>query len=93
MLDQLSLGTLTISDKVSRVEKHGKMLEEVETSRTLTSARASEIQGRLNFAVSFYMGNAARAKTQGTRHVRAMSPYPDFHCGAYEMVRPLLVLM
>ena len=70
-LNQMSLGTLTISNKVSRIEKLCKMLEEVEKSRTLTSARASEIQGLLNFAVSFYMG-------RGLKHlVSAFLPLAD----------------
>lgn len=59
-LDKLSLGTLTISNKASRIEKLCKMLEEVEKSRTLKAARASEIQGLLNFAVSFYMGRGLK---------------------------------
>jgi len=47
------------------------MLEEIETARTLTAARASEIQGLLNFAVSFYMG-------RGLKHlVSAFMPFAD----------------
>ena len=52
--------TLTITNKSSRIDKLCKMLDEVEAARTITAAHASEIQGLLNFAVSFYMGRGLK---------------------------------
>lgn len=63
--------TLTISNKACRLDKLCKMLDEVEAARTITAARASEIQGLLNFAVSFKMG-------RGFKHlVSAFMPFAE----------------
>ena len=49
------------------------MLEEIEKDRALSAAKASEIQGLLNFAVSFYMG-------RGLKHlVSAFMPFAEGH--------------
>ena len=70
-LDKLPMGALTISNETSRIEKLCRMLEEVERTRTLTAAKASEIQGLLNCTVSFYMG-------RGLKHlVSAFMPLAD----------------
>ena len=46
-------------------------MDEVEAARTITAAHASEIQGLLNFAVSFYMG-------RGLKHlVSAFMPFAE----------------
>ena len=44
------------SNKIGRVEKLCKMLEDIESAGAITAAKASEIHGLLNFAVSFHMG-------------------------------------
>ena len=59
-LNNVPLGNFVISNKDSRVEKLCKMLEDIETAGTITAARGSEIQGLLNFAVSFYMGKGLK---------------------------------
>ena len=59
-LNNVPLGNFVISNKDSRVEKLCKMLEDIEIAGTITVARASEIQGLLNFAVSFYMGKGLK---------------------------------
>ena len=70
-LSAIQRQTLTITNKASRIDKLCKMLEDVEAARTITAARASEIQGLLNFAVSFYMG-------RGLKHlVSAFMPYAE----------------
>ena len=72
-LNGLPKRTFTISNKVSRIEKLCKMLEEIEKDRALSAAKASEIQGLLNFAVSFYMG-------RGLKHlVSAFMPFAEGH--------------
>ena len=55
-LKEMHLGRLVIANKLSRVEKISKMLEQIESDGAVSLARASEVQGLLNFAVSFYMG-------------------------------------
>ena len=70
-LNSLPKKTFAISNKVSRIEKLCKMLEEVETDRSLSAAKASELQGLLNFAVSFYMG-------RGLKHlISAFMPFAE----------------
>ena len=59
-LKNVQLGTFVISNKIGRVEKLCKMLEDIKSAGTITAARASEIQGLLNFAVSFYMGKGLK---------------------------------
>ena len=70
-LHRLPKKTFAISNKASRIEKLCKMLEEVATDRALSAAKASELQGLLNFAVSFYMG-------RGLKHlVSAFMPFAE----------------
>ena len=70
-LKRMSGGFLQISNKVSRIEKLCAMLDRIHTSGTINPAKASEIQGLLNFAVSFYMG-------RGLKHlVSAFAPFAE----------------
>lgn len=59
-LKEMHAGRLVISNKFSKVEKICKILEQISSDGFVTSARASEIQGLLNFAVSFYMGRSLK---------------------------------
>ena len=59
-LRNVSLGHFVISNKDSRVQKLCKMLEDIEAVGSITTAKASEMQGLLNFAVSFYMGRGLK---------------------------------
>ena len=59
-LKNLQQGTFVVSNKIGRVEKLCKMLEDIESAGAITAAKASEIQGLLNFAVSFYMGKGLK---------------------------------
>ena len=60
-LNSLPKKTFAICNKVSLIEKLCKMLEEIEKDRSLSAAKASELQGLLNFAaVSFYMGRGLK---------------------------------
>ncbi|CAL1163338.1 unnamed protein product [Cladocopium goreaui] len=70
-LGEMRLGTLTISNKRSRVEKLCAMLAQVEKEGCITPAKASELQGLLNFAVSFYLGRSLK------HVVSAFMPFAD----------------
>ena len=59
-LSEMRLGTLTICNKKSRLEKLSAMLSQVEKEGCITPAKASELQGLLNFAVSFYLGRSLK---------------------------------
>lgn len=59
-LKNVQLGTFVISNKIGRVEKLCKMLEDIESAGAITAAKVSEIQGLLNFAVSFHMGKGLK---------------------------------
>ena len=66
-------GVLTIMNKASRIDKICSMLTDIEQTRSINPAKASEIQGLLNFAVSFYMG-------RGLKHlVSAFMPFTEGH--------------
>ena len=70
-LNLLPKMTFTISNKATRIEKLCKMLDDVAKERSLSAAKASELQGLLNFAVSFYMG-------RGLKHlVSAFLPFVE----------------
>ena len=53
-LSGMSLGTLVVRNKTSRIEKLCAMLDQVAKDKNISAAKASELQGLLNFAVSFY---------------------------------------
>ena len=70
-LGDMRLGTLTICNKKSRLEKLCSMLSQVEKDGCITPAKASELQGLLNFAVSFYPGRSLK------HVVSAFLPFAD----------------
>ena len=72
-LKQMPSGLLQISSKVSRIEKLCAMSDQIASDETITSARASELQGLLNFAVSFYMGRSLK------HLVSAFAPFAEHH--------------
>ena len=59
-LKDMHLGTLVIMNKKSRIDKLCSMLEQIEKEGNINAARASELQGLLNFAVSFYLGRSMK---------------------------------
>ena len=72
-LRRMPRGVLTIMNKASRIDKICSMLADIEQTRSTSPAKASEIQGLLNFAVSFYMG-------RGLKHlVSAFMPFTEGH--------------
>ena len=71
-LRRMPRGVLTIMNKASRIDKICSMLADIEQTRSTSPAKASEIQGLLNF-VSFYMG-------RGLKHlVSAFMPFTEGH--------------
>ena len=70
-LGDMRLGTLTICNEKSRLEKLCSMLSQVEKDGCITPAKASELQGLLNFAVSFYLGRSLK------HVVSAFLPFAD----------------
>ena len=70
-LSSLSMGTLTVKNKTSRIDKLCEMLDQVVRDKSISAAKASELQGLLNFAVSFYLGRSMR------HLVSAFMPFAD----------------
>ena len=67
----MSLGTLVVRNKTSRIEKLCAMLDQVAKDKNISAAKASELQGLLNFAVSFYLGRSMK------HLVSAFMPFAD----------------
>ena len=59
-LTQLPQGILTVVNKTSRIDKLCAMLDQVAEEGSLSMAKASEIQGLLNFAVGYFSGRALK---------------------------------
>ena len=53
-------GILKVSNKLTRIEKLCAMLAQISEEGVVTAARASELQGLINFAVGFFAGKALR---------------------------------
>ena len=70
-LSGMSLGTLVVRNKTSRIEKLCAMLDQVAKDKNISAAKASELQGLLNFAVSFYLGRSMK------HLVSAFMPFAD----------------
>eukprot|EP00438_Fugacium_kawagutii_P019704 Skav203546 [mRNA] locus=scaffold220:186544:187563:+ [translate_table: standard] len=64
-------GSFEVTNKQSRIEKICDSLSSIESAGTVTSAQASELQGLLNFACSFFCAKAVR------QLVSAFSPLAD----------------
>ena len=59
-LTQLPQGILTVINKTTRIDKLCAMLDQVSEAGSLSMAKASEIQGLLNFAVGYFSGRALK---------------------------------
>ena len=70
-LSGMSLGALVVRNKTSRIEKLCAMLDQVAKDKNISAAKASELQGLLNFAVSFYLGRSMK------HLVSAFMPFAD----------------
>ena len=70
-LTQVPKGLLKITNKVSRIEKLFRMLDGIAVDGELSSSRASEVQGLLNFAVGFFSGKSLKYL------VASFMPYAD----------------
>ena len=70
-LSGMSLGTLVVRNKTSRIEKLCAMLDQVAKDKNISAAKASELQRLLNFAVSFYLGRSMK------HLVSAFMPFAD----------------
>ena len=70
-LSGMSLGTLVVRNKTSRIEKLCAMLDQVAKDKNISAAKASELQGLLNFAVRFYLGRSMK------HLVSAFGPFAD----------------
>ncbi|CAL1161019.1 unnamed protein product [Cladocopium goreaui] len=75
-LTSMSMGTLTVKNKTSRIDKLCEMLDQVARDKCISAAKASELQGLINFAVSFYLGRSMR------HLVSAFMPFADKLRGA-----------
>ena len=70
-LTQVPKGILKITNKVSRISKLCGMLDSIASAGELSSSRASELQGLLNFAVGFVSGKSLK------HLVAAFMPHAD----------------
>ena len=70
-LSSMSMGTLAVKNKTSRIDKLCEMLDQVVRDKSIAAAKASELQGLLNFAVSFYLGRSMK------HLVSAFMPFAD----------------
>ena len=59
-LSSLHIGSFTLFNKPTRIEKILKMLESVSQSGVLSRAQAAEIQGHLNFASGFFLSKSLK---------------------------------
>ena len=64
-------GLLQVTNKVTRLEKLCKMLDDIASEGEISSSKASELQGLLNFAVGFFAGKSLK------HLVSAFSPFAD----------------
>eukprot|EP00435_Cladocopium_sp_Y103_P058121 s209_g20.t1 len=53
-------GLLEVSNKVSRIEQLCQLLDHIFSDGAISTTRASEIQGLLNFAVGYYTGKSLK---------------------------------
>ena len=70
-LSRVPSGVLQVSNKSSRISKICTLLDSIATSEDITAAKASEIQGLLNFAVGFFTGKSLK------HLVAAFMPFAD----------------
>ena len=70
-LTQVPKGILKITNKVSRISKLCGILDSIASAGELSSSRASELQGLLNFAVGFFSGKSLK------HLVAAFMPHAD----------------
>ena len=70
-LATLPAGVLTVSNKQSRLEKLCQTLDGISMEGEISAAKASELQGLLNFAVGYYSGKSLK------HLVSAFMPYAE----------------
>lgn len=75
-LGSMPSGLLRVSNKSSRISKICSLLDGIAADGEITAAKASEIQGLLNFAVGFFTGKALK------HLVAAFMPYADHQTSA-----------
>ena len=78
-LDKLQLGELAVQNKLGRIDKICNMLDAIASRGRISGAEASEVQGLLNFASSYFV-------TRSLRHlVSAFHPMADSGRSAAEL--------
>ena len=75
-LRSMSMGTLTVKNKKSHIDKLCDMLDQVTQDEDISAVKVSELQGLLYFAVSFYLGRSMK------HLVSAFMPFAGKHGGA-----------